>query len=59
MPQKLLLSRAEDIYDFPNTQKHREADKMRRPRNLFQMEEQDKTRARDLSKTDVSNMSGT
>ena len=35
--------------------RHRDLDKMRRQRNLFQMKEQDKAMARDLSKTDISN----
>ena len=37
--------------------RHREAEKMQRERNLPQMKEPDKARARDLNKTDISNIS--
>ena len=36
--------------------RHRDIDKMRRQRNMFQMKEQDKTIAKDLSETDKSNI---
>ena len=46
-----------DVAEFPDKQKkHRDLHKMRRQRKLFQMKEQGKTLARDLSKTDISNM---
>lgn len=53
---KSLLSRTEETTDFLNTQRHREADKMRRQRNLSEMKKQDKAITRDLGQTDVSNM---
>ena len=52
---KSLLSR-EDIVDFLNTEKHRQAEKMSRKRNLFQIKEQEKAVAKHLSKTDITNM---
>ena len=46
-----------DVADFANTQKR--AQRLRqndKTKNLSQMKEQDKTIARDLSETDISNM---
>ena len=54
---KPLPSRTRDIADFPNTRDRlKDLDKMRRQRSLFQMKEQDKAMARNLSKTHISNM---
>ena len=53
---RLLLSRAGDIVNVPNTYRHRELNKMRRSRNLSQMREQDKITARDPNKIERSNM---
>ena len=36
--------------------RHRELDKMRRQRNMSQMKEQDKTTARQVNETEISNM---
>ena len=36
--------------------RHRDIDKIRKQRNLSQMNEEDKATARDLSKRDISNM---
>ena len=48
---KALFSKAEDVADFPNTEKQtKEVDKMRRQRTMSQMNEQDKALARNLSK---------
>ena len=48
------LSRAEDITDFPNTEKETQRGrKMRIQRNMSQMKEQDKITAGDLSKTEL------
>ena len=51
-----LLSSAGDIADFPNMERQTQTDKMKRQRNMIQRKEQDKTTSRDLSKTDISNM---
>ena len=50
-----LLSRARDVAEFPNTEKHRKLHKMRQ-RNMSQMKEKEKTIARHLSQTEISNM---
>lgn len=45
-----------DVADFPNTEKQAQSHrKMRRWGNLSQINEQDKTMARDLSETDIIN----
>ena len=38
-----------------NTNKHRDLDKMRRQRNMFQMKEEAKTTVKELNETKISN----
>ena len=54
---RLLLSSVGDIADFPNRETDTAVDKMRRWRNKSQMKEQNKTTARDLSKTETGPIS--
>ena len=42
---------------LPNTQKHREAAKLRRQRNMAQMKEQSKTPEKEVSNTEIANLS--
>lgn len=46
--------RAEGVIDFPNRNRHRELEKMRKQRNTSHIKEQDRSTARDLSNRAIS-----